>query len=195
MNICESTICVFQKNTLNAIGDLSKSVGYVTQDSVEWVFCWVYPGGGGDSGGLVCTQSRKTLNYKNTSYYYLESWYNGSVLLANLLDVNTGPGKNIHQLRVLSALLITVPKTEISIVSPCVYLCWVCNEKANSWKHSLICAYCKGWRRTTERTSGLVLNHFFACVKYKHSQHVPCNLWMCQGSKGRKTGEGTCREN
>lgn len=114
----------------------------------------------GDSEGLVCTQSRKTLNYKNTSYYYLESWYNGSVLLANLLDVNTGPGKNIHQLRVLSALLITVPKTEISIVSPCVYLCWVCNEKANSWKHSLICAYCKAWCRTTERTSGVVPNHF-----------------------------------
>lgn len=155
----------FRKKTLNTIGDLSKGVDYVTQDSVEWVFCWVYPGGGGDSGGLVCTQSRKTLNYKNTSYYYLESWHNGSVLLANLLDVNTGPGKNIHQLRVLSALLITVPKTEISIVSPCVYLCWVCNEKANSWKHSLICAYCKAWCRTTERTSGLVPNPFFCLCK------------------------------
>lgn len=67
------------------------------------------------------------------------------MLLANLLDVNACPGKNIHQLRVLSALLITMPKTEISIVSPCVYLCWVCNEKANSWKHSLICAYCEAW--------------------------------------------------
>lgn len=54
------------------------------------------------------------------------------MLLANLLDVNSGPSKNIHQLRVLSALLITVPKTEISIVSPCVHLCWVCNEKAET---------------------------------------------------------------
>lgn len=82
------------------------------------------------------------------------------MILANLLDVNACPGKNIHQLRVLSALLITVPETEISIVSPCVYLCWVCNEKANSWKHSLICVYYEAWCKTTERTSGIVLNHF-----------------------------------
>lgn len=160
MNICESTICVFQKkNPEYNWWFIQKcrlcNTGLCGMSVLLGLSRWW-----GDSGGLVCTQSRKTLNYKNTSYYYLESWYNGSVLLANLLDVNTGPGKNIHQLRVLSALLITVPKTEISIVSPCVYLCWVCNEKANSWKHSLICAYCAAWCRTTKRTSGIVPNHF-----------------------------------
>lgn len=120
------------------IGDLSKIVGYVIQDSggkdcfagftqvvrALWRTCthWLQS----------CFQSEEALNYRNTSYDSLESWYNSSVLLTNLLDVNSRSGKNIHQLRVLSALLITVPETEISIVSPCVHLCWVCNEKANT---------------------------------------------------------------
>lgn len=49
-----------------------------------------------------------------------------------LLDVNSSPSKHIHKLRVLSALLIAVPKTEISIVSPRVYFSWVCNEEENT---------------------------------------------------------------
>lgn len=52
--------------------------------------------------------------------------------LAYLLDVNSSPGKHIHELGVLSALLITMPETEISVVSPSVHFCWVCNEEENT---------------------------------------------------------------
>lgn len=52
-----------------------------------------------------------------------------SVLLAYLLYVNSSPGKDIHKLRVLSALLITMAEAEISIVSPCVYFGWVCKDR------------------------------------------------------------------
>lgn len=54
-----------------------------------------------------------------------------AVLLSYLLDVHSSPGKHIHKLRVLTALLITMPKAEISIVSPCVHFSWVCNEEEN----------------------------------------------------------------
>lgn len=57
---------------------------------------------------------------------------NISVLLGYLLDVNSSPGKHIHKLRVLSALLITMSKTEISIVSPRVHFSWVCNGEENT---------------------------------------------------------------
>lgn len=38
-----------------------------------------------------------------------------------LLDVNSGPGKHIHQLRVMSAVLVPVAQTKISIASPHVH--------------------------------------------------------------------------
>lgn len=53
---------------------------------------------------------------------------NNSVQLAYLLDVNSSPGKHIHELRVLPALLIAMAQTKISIVSPRVYFFWVCSE-------------------------------------------------------------------
>lgn len=40
-------MCVVHKKTLYIIGNLSKIVGCVIQDSGERVFCWVYPGGKG----------------------------------------------------------------------------------------------------------------------------------------------------
>ncbi len=58
---------------------------------------------------------------RNTCSYSLESKDNSYELLGYLLDVNSGPCKHIHKLRVLSALLITMPETEISIVSPSVH--------------------------------------------------------------------------
>lgn len=63
-----------------------------------------------------------------------------AVLLSYLLDVYSSPGKHIHELRVLTALLITMPKAEISIVSPCVHFGWVCNEEENNQQGSLIIA-------------------------------------------------------
>lgn len=48
-----------------------------------------------------------------------------------LLDVNPGPGKHIYELGVLSALLVTMPETEISVVAPSVYFSWVCEEEDN----------------------------------------------------------------
>ena len=65
-------------------------------------------------------------NYESNS---LESWHNNGVLLAYLLNINSSPGKHIHNLRVMSALLIAMAETKIGIVSPRVYFCWVWREE------------------------------------------------------------------
>lgn len=65
----------------------------------------------------------------NNESHSPERWHSNSGLLAYLLDVNARPGKHIHKLRVLPALLIAMAETKISIVSPGVHFCWVWSEQ------------------------------------------------------------------